>query len=322
MKKFLFIIGVLTANCTYSQVYTATAKLDTNSIPLGGQTVLQLKVFVPSDLLNDQGKFIQWPLLKDSISSNIEIVESSGIDTSFSKDNKTAFLIQNLNITSFDTGFFVIPPLRFLKSGDSARFFETQPILLKVIPVSVDTSQAIKDIKPPFQAPYTLKEAAPYIIAVVLLLAILLLIYRYWQKIKNKSEIIIHKVPELLPHVVALEKLEELKEKKLWQEGKTKLYHTLITEIIRVYLESRFKIKALEQTSDEIIISCRSLPINQEAKFKLEQMLVLADLVKFAKSQPISGENELSYTHAIEFVKSTVPQEITPKNKEEEDANV
>lgn len=325
LKKYivLFITGILLVSNAFSQVYTATAKLDTNRIQLGGQAALHLKVFVPVDILKEQGKFIQWPTLKDSIASKVEIVEASAIDTSFSKDQKTAFLMQNLIVTSFDTGFFVIPPLRFLKDGDSTRFFETKPMLLEVLSVAVDTSQAIKDIKPPYEAPYTLREAAPYIVGVALLMAILYLLYRYIVKKRKKSEIVVKKEPEILPHILALTKLEELKEQKLWQEGKTKLYHTLITEIIRAYLENRFRISALEQTSDEIIISCRSLPINQESKFKLEQMLVLADLVKFAKSEPLPSENDLSYTHAVEFVKLTAPaEEITTKNTEEEDENV
>lgn len=325
MKKyiFLFITGLLFGSGAYSQVYTATAKLDTNRIQLGGQSALQLKVFVPSDLLKDSKKFIQWPSLKDSITSKIEIVEASAIDTSFSKDEKTAFLVQEIFITSFDSGFFVIPPLRFLKDGDSTRFFETKPMLLEVLPVSVDTSQAIKDIKPPFEAPYTLKEAAPYIIGILAILAILYLAYRYLIKKRRKTEIPVKNEPEVLPHIIALEKLEEVYEQKLWQEGKTKLYHTLITEIIRTYLENRFRISALEQTSEEIIVSCRSLPINKESKFKLEQILVLADLVKFAKSTPLPAENDLSYAHALEFVRSTAPaEEVAAKNTEEEGANV
>ena len=312
MKKYIITLTALALllNTALAQVYTAAAKLDTNRILMGEQADLQLKVFMPAELLKEPDKFIQWPALTDSISKEIEIVEASAIDTSFSTDKKTAFLTQNLTLTSFDTGFFVIPPFRFLKGGDSSRFFETQAMLLEVQSVKVDTTQAIKDIKPPIEAPYTLREALPYIIAVVALVAIIYLLFLYFKKKRKKPEIILENIPEILPHVLALNELEKLKQQKLWQGGQTKLYHTLLTEIVRIYIENRFSIKALEQTSDEIILSFRSLPVNNESKSMLEQILVMADLVKFAKSVPLPAENDLSYTHAIEFVRSTAQDEV------------
>ncbi len=317
----MLVTALLLLNNVFGQVYTATAKLDTNRIAIGAQAALQIKVFLPASIIDQNGKFVQWPVLTDSI-NKIEIVEVSKIDTVFSKDQKTVSLTQNLQITCFDTGFFVIPPLRFLKNGDSARIFETQALLLEVKSIQIDTTQAIKDIKPPLEAPYTFKEALPYIIGIVLLAIIFVLIYLYFKK-RKKKEATIEKIPEVLPHILALEKLEELKQKKLWQEGKTKLYHTLITEIIRIYLENRYNINALEQTSEEIIISCRSLAINTESKIKLEQVLVLADLVKFAKTQPLPSENDLSHANAVEFVKSTAILEEIILNKSEGDvANV
>ncbi len=37
-------------------------------------------------------------------------------------------------------------------------------------------------------------------------------------------------------------------------------------------------------------------------------MLVLADLVKFAKEQPLPLENEQSFTQSVEFVRETRPK--------------
>ncbi|MBL7893041.1 MAG: hypothetical protein JNL63_10450, partial [Bacteroidia bacterium] len=92
---------------------------------------------------------------------------------------------------------------------------------------------------------------------------------------------------------------------KLWQEGKVKQYHSRLTDILRLYIEARFKIPALEQTSDEIMSNFRSVLIDEESKKKIKQVFLVADLVKFAKEQPLPSENELSLTNAFDFVNGT-----------------
>lgn len=314
----LLVLFVLLLNSAYAQIYTATAELDTAKILIGEQVSLTIDVRFPAELLKNKKHFVQWPPLNDTLSHEIEIVDKSTIDTTLSTDQKTLLLTQTFLITSFDSGFFVIPPLRFLKNGDSAKFFETQPLLLEVHSVAVDTTQAIKDIKAPIEAPFTLKEVMPYIIGGMALIAAILLIIYLVRKRKQKPVEIVVKEPEIPPHIIARNKLEEIKNRKLWQEGKVKLYHILLSETVRTYIEQRFNIKALEQTTDEIIQSCRSLDISGDSKAKLKQLLVLSDLVKFAKAHPLPNENELSINNAFDFVDATAPVEQEVKMNDEE----
>lgn len=310
----VFMALAATGSSVFAQVYSATAKLDSNAIQIGGQRNLQLKVFVPADVMQQKDKFIQWPELRDTISKQIEIVEAGKIDTALSADKKTYFLTKNLTITSFDSGYWVIPPFRFLKDGDSLKYFETQAMLLGVSTVQVNPEESIKDIKAPISVPYSLKEALPYILGLATVLALAFFVFRYFQrKNKNETQVLSEKEPELPPHMLALQKLELIREQKLWQAGQVKEYHSAVTEIVRIYLEDRFRINALEQTSDEIILSCRSLAIGQNSKMKLQQMLQLADLVKFAKTNPLPVENEMAIANAIEFVQETVPVEALDK---------
>ena len=53
----------------------------------------------------------------------------------------------------------------------------------------------------------------------------------------------------------------------------------------------------------------RNLAVDDESKSKLKQALILSDLVKFAKEQPLSNENELSFTNSYEFVIGTKREE-------------
>ena len=61
----------------------------------------------------------------------------------------------------------------------------------------------------------------------------------------------------------------------------------------------------MEMTSDEIIKSLRLIITDVTLKSKLTSLLILSDMVKFAKEQPLPNENELSWEHANEFVKQT-----------------
>ena len=94
---------------------------------------------------------------------------------------------------------------------------------------------------------------------------------------------------------------------KLWQAGRVKEYHTQLTEILRTYIEDRFKRNALESTSSEIIDDLTGHPeITKEVLEKLRQLLVLADLVKFAKAMPLPAEHESCLDNGVEFVKATI----------------
>ncbi len=282
----------------------ALVTLDTNTILVGNQINLHLSFTGP------KGIEIQWPKLNDTIISEIEILEKSKIDTSFSQDKSKITLHQTLKITSFDSGYYAIPPFRFnyKKPGDQlVQYAETQAVLLSVHTIPVDTAKEIRDIKKPIEAPFTFREALPWIIALLLLAGIGYFIYYYLKKRKKAEPVFRAPVKiKLPPHQIALDALENLRNKKLWQSGQIKDYHTELTDIIRDYVYGKFAIHAPELTSDEILNALNYTATNEQARQKLGQTFVVADLVKFAKMQPMPMEHDASLNNAIEFVKETM----------------
>ncbi|MBI4945421.1 MAG: hypothetical protein HY840_03360 [Bacteroidetes bacterium] len=286
---------------------TATASLDTNAILIGKQAKVKLTV----EYKTDQGNIrINFPRVADTLIKQIEVVGKSKIESYIpdSSDMNRLAQTQTIIITSFDSGYYAIPPFRFIINGDSIKSIETEPLLFSVNTIAVDTTIAIKDIKPPLEVPFNWKELLPYIYgglgALAVLAGLIYLILYYIKKRKEKPvhEIIIPKIPA---HVTALEQLEKLKEEKLWQQGKLKEYHSGLSDIIRQYIEHRFYIHAMEQVTDEIMYSFRTADVSEELKMKLRNILFLSDLVKFAKEQPLPNENEMSWINAYEFVAAT-----------------
>ncbi|OFY85117.1 MAG: hypothetical protein A3F72_04950 [Bacteroidetes bacterium RIFCSPLOWO2_12_FULL_35_15] len=315
---FVFLLFSFTAS---AQEIKATAKLDSSSIKIGQQVKLQLSVQYKAD--NGKHIKIQWPEIADTIRKEVEVVGQSKIDTLIPDKNDPFQFVQTktLYITSFDSGYWAIPPFKFSVNTDTNGIF-TEPLLLQVNGMAVDTTIAIKDIKPPYAEDYTwidwLKDHM-YVVygSLVTLLIIIIVIFliRYFKKVKPPMVFI--ETPKIPAHIIAFGKLEVLKSEKLWQEGKLKQYHSLLTDIVREYIENRYKIQALEQTTDEILWSFRNVAIDEESKTKLKRVLVLADLVKFAKEIPLPTENEMSLTNSYDFINGTKREEEKTDSKQD-----
>lgn len=285
--------------CAQAQELVVRASIDSTSILIGEQTRLKLSAFFTSPT----EKKVIWPKLSDTITSKLEIVIKGKIDTSVTGDSKTIWS-QELIVTSFDSGYHAIPPFQFSIAGDSISIFETEAMLLQVNTVPVDTTAAIKEIKSPVDVPFHWKEALPYIIGGIAILAVLVALIIYIKRRKKQKPAEIKIEDTRTPAEIALEQLNRLKEEKLWQQGRVKEFHIRLSDILRIYIETRFGIPAMEQTSDELLGSLRNT-VGEEQRAKIRQVLLLADLVKFAKETPVSYENELSIQNTEGFIIAT-----------------
>ncbi|MDF1673790.1 MAG: hypothetical protein P1U41_09800, partial [Vicingaceae bacterium] len=257
---------------------------------------------------------IKFPDVKDTLSEFVEIIYSSPIDTIYPDQNDLSKVeqVQHITITSFDSGYYKVPYFKFKINEDTLT--STDDLFIDVQTMEVDTTKAIFDIKEPLEEPFSfkdwLKDNWIWIVGILVLIIIIIVVVKY---LKNRPEPIVEEVvPDIPDYIIALEKLNKLREKQLWQTGKIKQYHSEISETLRAYIETRYQINALENTTDEIIQNLRFQTLQPDVLAKLNQALMLADLVKFAKEQPLANENELSLMNAIEFVNQT-KLIITPK---------
>ena len=117
------------------------------------------------------------------------------------------------------------------------------------------------------------------------------------------------------PWQTALESLDLLEEKKLWQNGKIKEYYSELTDIIRHYLHEQHGIEAMEMITAEILSAYDSAGLQDDARSKLTKILMQADFVKFAKAIPLRNENELSLTYSRQFIETTKPVPAATETK-------
>jgi len=326
--KLLFILALfLFAGTVQAQRVKATASLDSTKILIGDQVKLFLEVDHPKDME------VQFPAVPDTIVDLIEVISRSGIDTFEMDDEKLMKQIRSYTITCFDSGSYRIPPYWFKVSVDGE--IDSVPsngVTLDVFTMQIDTTKGPTDIKMPYGAPLTLKEVSPYILGVILIGAIIFfLLYSIKRKKNNKPIFARPQKPKEPAHVIALRELDRIKSEKVWQKGKTKQYYSELTDTLREYIEDRFGIRAMEQTTDETVESFRVQKglINEKHFTNLTQLLQLADLVKFAKYQPLPDDDNMSLVNAYFFVNDTKkdePKKVESKSKGndkgEEDENV
>ena len=234
-------------------------------------------------------------------------------------------LREDVTVFAFDSATFYIPPFEFLsQSGDTLR---TNSLALKVfVPfesIEVDPQKfvGLKDVEDP---EFVFLDYIWYFLIPFIILAALAagwFGWQYYKRHKKNAPIVVPKTKPLPPHVIAMNALDNLAEKKLWQNGRDKEFHTELTEILRQYIEARFAVPAMEKTSDEILDELYELAESQKASLaNLKQILSIADLVKFAKYHPYADENQLSFVNSRMFVEQTKKVEAEETEKEVSEA--
>jgi hypothetical protein len=293
MKKhvLLVLLGAW-ATGALSQSFSLTA--DTAQISIGEQVQLELSATLPGP------SEILWPVLPDTI-SGLTLVKTGPLDTLPSKQGLR--LNQKITITSFDSGFVVIPPLRLLQNGTSLA--QSQRLIIEVFMPEVKEEQAAYDIKKPLSVEKPLWETLKWVLLALLLLLALGLAIWYLRKTKKPQSAAAMR-RTVSPHETALAELKALEKKQLWQQNKLKAYFSELVDILRVYLEHAYALKALESTAAELSIKIERLPLSGELKSELAQMLRTSALVKYAKEKTTPNEN----TRALDLVRQLVQETL------------
>ena len=289
-----------------------SASIDSTMLFIGDQTALHLQATC------DQQEQVQMPVYGETLIDGIEIVDRTPVDTTFLKDGRYQ-LNQSLTITSFKDSLFYISPLPFVSGEDT---FRSEPLSLNVIqPFEVDSTLAITDIKPVAKAPVWVWGILRWIVLAILLGGLAYGSYYLAVFIGRRKGVIPEapKEPERPAEEVALEKLDRIKEEKIWQAGQTKEYHTQLTDVVREYIGNRYDVRSSEKTSDETLQAMKPILKDQRELYdQLRKMLSLADLVKFAKWTTTPDENELSLRTAYTFVHETTPVPVEEENDQNE----
>lgn len=303
MKKTILILWFsILPYGAFAQI-SVTARLDSIAMLIGDQVNLTLNITHDASIELGGIDASALDTLKD-----IEVLKISPPATI--SQSKTQYLIeQKILLTSFTAGRYQLPSIRIsYKNDGEERTLFTKQMLLKVNTLDVSDATELQKIKGIIDEPFNFRDALPYLILVG---GLVLIAFGIWYFIKRnrKKEVFAELEKKRLPsHVIALTKLKNLDKLQLWQSGEIKAFQSQLTFILREYLEGRFKVPALESTTDEIIDSIKKTQIQEHVIEKLKAILQTADLVKFAKSEPPVNVHQQAFENITSFVNQTQPQ--------------
>ncbi|MEE1190291.1 MAG: hypothetical protein UHN41_05945 [Bacteroidales bacterium] len=185
-----------------------------------------------------------------------------------------------------------------------------QPAEIEILQYQIDTLKTeIKDIKPLVEEPFSIKEILPLIYLILGIVALIVGLYflvRYLRNRpkENKPQIVQKK--QIPPHIKALKSLEDLRLKRLSEQGLKKQYYSELSEIVWIYLEERFSITACEMTTEEILEQMKRCSEISVSDFEnLKKMFDISDLVKFAKYESDDFADKNAWSVSKDFVNNT-----------------
>ena len=265
---FLFVFA------SFSQSVSAT--IDRDKIVLGEQITLELK----AEGINPQtAPLSKWFAIPDT-ANHIEVIKRSPIDTL--TVNGTVSYMQTVTITSFDSGAWQLPPLLVLmqkKDGKEDSLFANK-FTLQVLPVDISNLKDFHPMKDIIDV-----EVKPNYLLIALIIALIIFsgiaLYFIFFKKKQKQKPAAPLVAARSLYETAIEQLNLLQK----QNPPSTIFYTKMDEICRTFLQQQLNIRALQSTSDELMLQLNHYMQNDE-RTPFYQLLRLMNAVKFAKYNP------------------------------------
>ena len=196
-----------------------------------------------------------WPAWTDTTEGGFEVLATLPTDTLPAPADMNADILPRKSwvLTSWDSGFVVMPPATF---GPH----ETSPLLIQVITPDLEPDAqpappaALWDVRWTFWERLLLaRKWWGGALALLVIAGAMWWARRFW---KTKEEVDVSAEaatpPDIPAHVTALNTLQRLLDEEGWKHGKAKEVQAQASLAIRHYLEGQFALPAAERTTREI----------------------------------------------------------------------
>jgi len=286
---FWIILFLAGSQFTFSQVSVSVRdSIDRRAILIGEPIHLTLEAQFSA------GTDTTW-FSTDSI-PHFEYIEKGKIDSILTDEGRT--YRQQIVITSFDSGTWVIPPFSIIVNNKQ---YATDSIPVNVDFSKFDPKQDYHDIKDILEVENSYLKFVPWVLSGITLVSFLLFLYFLTRKkpAVKPDEIA---VSRLSPHEEAMLALDALRKRQPLESAGVKLYYTELNDIFRVFVFRKMQIASMERTNEELILQFRQLNLTSEEFSRLAQALRIIDFVKFAKYLP--GESD--HRENLEIISSSI----------------
>jgi len=292
MKKLALLFVIMGSVLALAQTAPQFSVLsDTLQAQIGEPIELTLRARIK------KGASLKWPAVQDSLS--LTVLDSS--QKEYQRLDEDELRLQKWRVTRYDSGYYFLQ-LPFIYEGDT--LFSNRLALHFSFP-PIDENADFYDIQGPLAVPPDYWRIAAFVLAGLLLLAGVYGLWKWRRGRETQADAPL--ADPRTPAQKALDALHALEQAKLWQKGEIKNYYSQLVDILRLYLEQQWGIKAMESTADELVQKLEALAapgVSEELQKNLADMLHTSALVKFAKTSPAGNENEQALGLVREFVQA------------------
>lgn len=282
-----FFLGLRPA---FSQEPVVRIAADRNKVLLGEHIELRIQADVPA------GTGITELFRVPDTIPHLEILGRSGIDSTV--DGSVKRYSQSFKVTGFDSGAWVFPAVALKVNNKTYR---SKPLEITIVPVQLKDS-TYHDIREIISVPPPETEWWYWVAAALSLMLLGVLVW-LWLKSRKKKQVHFEKPVE---HAGALEEalqqLRNLEKEQLPEKGELAKYYSELSHIVRGYTQKRFGIKALQFTTDELLVQLHDR-LKGEQPGKLAELLRISDAVKFAKYRPGMEQSGADIKNAATIMK-------------------
>lgn len=309
--SLIFLLSfLLVSNKSFCQDAQINASIDKKEILIGEQVKLKLTVSFPA------GKFMSALTDLPDTLEHFEVVNKSKQEEELTND-KLSGITQDFIFTSFDSGKWVIPPIKInlVSPGSNVPVtFYTDSFPVSVSYSLSDTTSQLKDIKP-IRGVEVKFPVWYWVAAGLILLALIIFIiwfYRHWKKNKSKPVTTVFK-SKLSPFDEAMQEIENLKKASTNSQEEMKVFYTRLTDVLKRYLSRKDGVLYFNATSSDLLVLLSQKGVNRDMVSKAASGLRLADAVKFAKCTASAEECNESLQSIRQTISVTEEMSLTNK---------
>ncbi len=282
------------------------AAADSTTLVMGDRTTVTVEVFTP----DPTGRLVLPEKETDYHGMELSSWQADTADTG----SGLRHITYRLSMQAFDPEVVTLPGFAYVLNGDTTK---SEPLTFKVLAVELSPelgnpedveNLTIHPEETVVKIPAKWYDFIPgwslWVLLGLVVVALGVVIYLLYKK--NGPNIFSSPKPEP-PYERAMRRLENLKASGMISSASSKVYFTELTDILRQYIDGRFGINAMEMSTTDIL---RSLRENKETRLtaeQIQQVLSLADFVKFAAMRPPQEDAQKTYNMVRRFVEDTKP---------------
>lgn len=295
---FALALGVVSSGLVGQSM---DVRLDTDTLGVGGQITYSIETRLPK-----QGRLIGEPRTDFHDFEVLQIKRYESVVRDERRLEKTEYVLTTFRVDTF----VIAPPSVIYVLNNDTLSLKGSSKTVRVVSILDTTAADIKPEKDLWRARINWWLVGFLAVSILTVIGLMVFYairhYRLWRDRKLREAT---RRPVLVktPEEIALESLEHLRAQRLDEEGYFKQFHIEVSNIIRLFIEQKYRFQALEMPTSELLAECRHARVMEDNFLSLlRRFLELCDLVKFAKHPSSVGECHDLYEDAINLVKLSI----------------